>query len=196
MSEENKKLYIVPGFKQSVEDENYKEIVNYAKEVGLEIKPVHVSWNHDIDMNDYIKEVSEQIPKESDDYILGFSFGAYISYLLSKEKRFAGYIFCTISPYFKETIEEIPRRAKEFFGDNFIRSVSDNSLHEGNKSRAWFLVGEKDWDQAKYIGKEAKDLWSGESEFVMVHRAAHEIGHLNYVEEIKWILKNLTRERK
>ena len=165
MSEEKKKLYIVPGFKQSVEDENYKEIVNYAKEVGLEIKPVHVSWNHDIDMNDYIKEVSEQIPKESDDYILGFSFGAYISYLLSKEKRFTGYIFCTISPYFKETIEEIPRRAKEFFGsgkeaDLLCKAVSNawlafaktgNPNHEGiaywpqytKEARSTMLLGKE-----------------------------------------------------
>lgn len=198
MSQENtqkkKKLYIIPGYKQRVEDENYQEIIEYAEQLGLEIVPIHVNWNHDIDMNEYVEEVSKQLPKESEDYIMGFSFGAYINYLLSKEKRFGVYIFCTISPYFKETIEEIPRRAKEFFGDNFIRSVSNNSLHEGNKSKAWFLVGEKDWNQAKFIGKEAKDLWSGESEFVMVHNAAHEIEHLNYVEEIKWILKNLMRK--
>lgn len=189
MTKTKKKLYIVPGFGESTRMKNYREVIKIGKENDFEIKPIKIIWDMDKNMDDYIKEVESQIPEMSkEDTILGFSFGAYIAYLLSNKKEFNNYIFCTISPYFKDNLKDIPQESKDYFGKNFINSLRKNNIHNGNKSNAWFLTGDKDWDLAIKTNKQASNKWSGNSNFILVKNCGHDLANLNYIKEVKKII--------
>jgi len=191
MKSQKKKIYIVPGFGESTRMNNYREVIKLSRGKGLEVVSVKIVWDMDKTMNDYLKEVSEQIPNlNEDDYLLGFSFGAYIAYILSQKKIFSGYVFCTISPYFKENLKDIPQESKDYFGEDFMKSLEFHKIHKGNKADAWFFTGEKDWELAIKMNKKASDKWGGKSSFGLVKDTGHELGAVNYIKEFKKVLKN------
>lgn len=192
MKKQKKKIYIVPGFGESTRMKNYREVINLSKEKGFEVVGIKIFWDMDKTMDDYLLEVSEQLPNvNEDDYVLGFSFGAYIAYILSQKKVFNKYIFCTISPYFKENLKDIPQDAKDYFGEEFMKSLEIHKIHKGKDKKAWFFTGEKDWGLAIKMNKKASDKWKGESNFKLVKNTGHELSADNYIKELKNILKNL-----
>ncbi len=82
----------------------------------MKVVPIKVKWITDKDISDFIKEIADQIPDNSkNDYIFGFSIGAYIAINLSKKKKCKGYIFCTTSPFFKKKLKKNSKRAPRIF---------------------------------------------------------------------------------
>ena len=64
--------------------QNYREIIKFARENKFTVISVNIVWDMDKTMIDYVKEVEKQIPsKNQNDILLGFSFGAYIAYIIS-----------------------------------------------------------------------------------------------------------------
>ena len=55
---------------------------------GFSVVPINIKWKLDMYMDDFIRQANKEIPNNiKNDYILGFSFGAYITAVLSKRKR-------------------------------------------------------------------------------------------------------------
>lgn len=186
------KLYIIPGLGETTRMKNYSEIIKFAKQQDFEIVPIKVVWSADKDADHFIKQIEKQIPDNSEnDYILGFSIGAYILYILSQQKNFKGYIFCTISPFFKENLEKIPQETKDYFGKKMMKSFAKNTFSKGNQSKAQFLVGDKDWKLAIDTAKKAYKEWEGKKKLIIVKEAGHELSHKKYSEEVKKIIKML-----
>ena len=195
MKKQKRKLYIVPGFGESTRAKNYCDVIKHAREKDFFVIPITIEWDGDKSMDDYIKEVETQIPdKNAGDVILGFSFGAYITYVISKKKVFDNYIFCTISPYFKENLKDLSEESKNYLGKNLIDSLKKYSIHQGNDSNVWFLAGEKDWESAIDVNKEAKKNWSGRSKFILIEGAGHELGYKKYTKSVNEILTSLMCE--
>ena len=187
-----KKIYIVPGFGESARMKNYRDVIRLSKEKGFEVMKIKIAWDMDKTIEDYLLEVSRQLPDvNEDDYILGFSFGAYITYILSQQKIFNGYIFCTISPYFKENLKDIPQDAKDYLGRKFMKSLEVYSLHKGTNSKAWFFTGEKDWELAIKVNKKASSIWKGESSFKLIKDTGHELSADNYTKEVGRVINLL-----
>ena len=78
-----KVFYILPGF---TEDEHsrlaYKEISNILSEKGIENKIIKITWKHKV-MSDYVNEALSQIDMSKEIYLIGFSYGAFISFIIS-----------------------------------------------------------------------------------------------------------------
>lgn len=186
------KIYIIPGLGESTRMINYREIIKSFKKEGFEIVPINITWSTDMSMGDYINQANKQIPNLSDnDYIMGFSFGAYIALILSKKKKVKGFIFCSLSPYFKENLKYIPKESVEYFGKKMIDSFKRYSFPAVSKSKAWFIVGEKDWPLVIKRAEESFNKWKGEKELIIVKKAEHELKHSNYIKEMKKIIKKL-----
>jgi hypothetical protein len=192
MKQTKSKLYVIPGLGENIKDSNYKKIVEIAKKYNLKIVPIKVKWTTDKDVSDFTKEIADQIPDDSkNDYVLSFSIGSYIAINISKKKKFKGYIFCTISPFFKENLKKIPKESQKYFGEKMMKSFAKYSIPKGNKSNAWFLVGDKDWDLAIKTAKVAYKNWSGQKKLIIVKGAGHDLSHKNYVKEVEGIMKSL-----
>jgi len=192
MKKENKKLYIIPGLGESTRMKNYLEVIKFAKKEKFEVVSIKINWDTDKDMTDYVKEAEKQIPKNAEgDILLGFSFGAHIAATISKKVKFNKYIFCTISPFFKETISEIPKETKDYFGKKLVNSFKKFSFPKGNGSEAFFLTGEKEWPLAIKTNKKIAKNWKGKSKFILVKDSLHELSNKDYTREVSGILKNL-----
>lgn len=187
-----KNLYVIPGLGESLRYKNYHEVKRIAKETDIKIISVNINWEIGMDMSDFVMQAERLIPDQLDDsYILGFSFGAYIAAVISKKKKAEGFIFCSLSPYFKDDLEYIPSETVEYFDKKMMNSFQKYSFPETSKAKAWFLVGENDWSLAIARTKKAHRMWKGEKELVIVKEAAHELTNDNYVHEIQKIVKKL-----
>lgn len=186
------KVYIIPGLGESTISSNYKQVISILKENGFKVVPIKILWAKNLAMSDYIEEANKQIPENSNnDYILGFSFGAYIASVLSKNKKAKGYIFCSLSPYFKDDLKQIPKESRDYFGKKMIDSFKKYSFPSRSKDSAWFLIGTKDWDLALERAQKSFDKWKGPKELVFVKNAGHSLKDPNYIKAIQKIIKKL-----
>ena len=183
------KIYIIPGFAETARMKNYKEIKSIAKNFGFKTVSVKINWNKNKTVSHYIQEVKRQIPAGEHSTILGFSFGAFIAYNIAKEYKFSDFIFCTISPYFKTNLKEIPSKSKKYFGRKFINDLNKYKINSGTKNRAWFLVGDQDWNLAIKTNLKTREKWAGKSDFIIVKKAGHELSPSNYVKEVRKIFE-------
>jgi len=177
---------------ESIRASNYRDVILTAKKADLCVVPVNIDWGINMDMTDYINQADKKIPNESvEDYILGFSFGAYISAILSKKKKMKGFIFCSLSPYFKENLKNIPEESKKYFGKKMMASFKKYSFSYNNQSKAWFLIGKKDWPLAIRQAKGSCNKWKGSKKLIVIKDAGHSLKHSNYIKALGRIIKKL-----
>lgn len=106
-----KVVFIIPGFRQSPASTAYKKLAKILKNEGYHPILVKIPWK-----NSTISENAEFFMKRfkkteaAKKYILGFSYGAMIAFLVSTKVRTSGLILCSLSPYFKEDISSIKTR--------------------------------------------------------------------------------------
>ncbi|OHA92687.1 MAG: hypothetical protein A3G99_01275 [Candidatus Zambryskibacteria bacterium RIFCSPLOWO2_12_FULL_39_23] len=187
-----RKLYIIPGLGETTRSKNYKEVIRSAKNEGLLVVPVNILWSADKDMSDFIQQSDSQIPNNiTNDYIFGFSFGAYIASILAKKKKAKGYIFCSISPYFKDDLKYVPEESRKYFGKKIMNSFKKYEFPKGLTSSAWFLIGEKDWKLAIKRAHTSFSKWGSKKEIYIIKGAAHELTSPNYIKKISFIIRRL-----
>jgi len=183
---------VIPGVGESTRAQNYRSIIQSARILNFKIIPVNIHWSSKVDMTNFITQADKKIPKNiSNDYILGFSFGAYIAAVLSKKKNARGYIFCSLSPYFKENLKNIPNETKKYWGQKMMKSFKKYTFPKNVKSLAWFFIGSKDWEIAIAANKAFYKKWAGGKNLSLVKDAGHELNHKNYIKKVRTILKML-----
>ena len=117
----NKIVYIIPGFGEKVTDRDYKKISFFAKKEGYLVVPVPIIWNNRTTSH-WLTQFRELVNKKGENaVVVGFSFGAYLSILASKEFNFKKLVVCSLSPYFSEDLKSFP---KLFFIPAFKNSIS------------------------------------------------------------------------
>ena len=186
------KLYVIPGMGESTRAMNYRELIRFARKAGFIVVPVNIDWSSKLDMSGYISQVDQKIPNNiNSDYILGFSFGAYIASVLADKKQAKGYVFCSISPYFKENLRLIPKESKKYWGVKMMKSFSKYEFPLNGKGVAWFYMGDKDWNIAKDAVKIFYKKWKDKKTLNYIKDAGHELSHSQYLKKLKELIKML-----
>src|SRR3989344_7704712 len=109
----DKAIFIVPGFRQRPNNKAYKQISKILKKEGYYPIVVVIPWK-----NSTISQSAEYFLREyqkveaKKKYILGFSLGAMVAFLVSTKVKTAGLILCSLSPYFREDLPKIGRNWK------------------------------------------------------------------------------------
>ena len=167
----SKTLILIPGFGESTHEKPYKTIKNFATKAGIKVIEINPVWDYKT-MSDWYTYSKNKI-KDVDiknTVIIGFSLGAYISILLSREHSFNKSIFCSLSPFFKEQLNNIPAQAKSFLGKRRMNDFTKHSLNIKSISKKNILLfGDKDWGYAiseakrfavnnNYVFNEVKDV--------------------------------------
>lgn len=143
-------------------------------------------------MTDFVAQAESKIKKLPEErYILGFSLGAYIAAVLSQKVDANGFFFCSISPYFKENLKDTPAETRKYWGQKIMRSFGRYSFPGNVSARAWFLMGDKDWEiaQKAIIGFYKK--WKGKKSLIWINNAGHELSHPTYEKQISDLIKML-----
>ncbi|HSU72542.1 MAG TPA: hypothetical protein VLJ21_01700 [Candidatus Binatia bacterium] len=106
-----KVAYIIPGFTDSARARHYHYVCDSFLAKGITPSPIKIDWSK-WTLTEYVQQFFEQYrpEKRQETYLLGFSWGAMIALVASREVRPKQQILCSLSPYFKEDLPRIPRK--------------------------------------------------------------------------------------
>lgn len=120
--------------------------------------------------------------------ILGFSFGAYITAILSVKHQFSKIILCSLSPYFSDDIQHLPKEAFNVLGKKRMDDLATFKFPENINTEAIFLVGNKDIPLVINRVKKSYDSWTGTKKLLVLDGVEHDIGHPDYIKAINALI--------
>ena len=189
----NKIAYIIPGFRESNKQAPYKKIAGYFNSVGIEPIPIDISWKYKT-LSDYIEQFFKVYKKndKSEVYLLGFSYGAMVSFVASTKIKPKMQIICSLSPWFKEYLPYM-RRYYEMQGKRRVEDHKNYSLEEISKkitSKTIILVGDKEIKECIRIAKDANKRIKN-SELIMIKNGKHMITQKEYQDTLERLISKL-----
>lgn len=117
-------VFFIPGFRENAQTKPYRALSQLFSRQGLKPHIIVPHWNRRT-MSDYVAEIEGILPRTtSKDYLLGFSFGAYLSLILSTRQKFRHQFLCSVSPYFREDLAVIPQTWKRIIGKRRVEDFA------------------------------------------------------------------------
>lgn len=182
----------------------YQKIAAMAGKAGYKVEGIDIKWRTDMIMSDFVRQTEKQIKKilakenrrvkagQVKLTVLGFSFGAYISAILSRKIKFEKIYFCSLSPYFKEDFilwpEKDLKKVEKVFGLRMFTDLKKNIFPKNIHTEAFFLVGEKEWAVIlKSTPKHYKE-WGGKKKLIFIKGVGHNIGHRKCLQALAKII--------
>jgi predicted alpha/beta hydrolase family esterase len=83
-----KKIFIIPGFKQKPTDKYFIWLKKFLHSKNFDVAIVPINWNYKT-MSDYTEEFEKfyNKHKSEENYILGFSYGAVITFFAAEKLK-------------------------------------------------------------------------------------------------------------
>ncbi len=188
-----KVAYIIPGFTESNKQIAYKQIASYFKSKGIKPIPVNVSWKYKT-LSDYIEQFFRIYEKNDGNevYLLGFSYGAMISFVASTKIKPKMQILCSLSPWFKEYLPYMKRYYK-MQGKRRLEDHKNYSFEELSKnvtSKTIILVGDSEIKECMGIAKDVNKKIKN-SKLIMIKNGKHIIAQKEYQDALEDIISKL-----
>ena len=188
--------YIIPGAGESYRrQKGYNKIGEFFKEKGIKPIQVEVDWHskksHQFEYwtSQFLKKYKK--PKNTKVYVLGFSFGAVIAFLSEPKLRPDGLILCSLSPYFIEDHQKLPKAWLAWWRKNIKGSdYSFNELAPNVRSKTYLVFGDLEPSVVKPRMKAAKRMIKNSSLF-MVRGGKHRISQKEYLDKVKKVIEKL-----
>lgn len=186
--------YILPGFRESTKEAHYQRIGCAFQSQNIEPVYFDILWKHRT-MTDYIQELretySKKIPEEA--YLLGFSFGAMVSFISSIHLCPRAQILCSLSPFFREDLPFLKIKWKNNVGKRRIEDFRNYSFHDLGKRiycENFLVVGEREDPLCLNRAREAC-LTLKKSKLIFVEGTGHDLSHKKYLRTIEEIISQL-----
>lgn len=202
----NEKItFVIPGYKHNPQHKAYKAIAKILKTEGyfpimttVPWKGTTISENTEYLLEKYQESVllRNKTMRKSKTYVLGFSYGAMIAFLLSTKLRMSGLILCSLSPYFKEDMRKVSSKDLASLTqrryDDFSQLHSATLAKRTKAKHILMLYGEK---EAKPLINRVKMTYrnfSSKSKYLIaINNTEHTIGSKPYLQEIHHAAKIL-----
>lgn len=187
-------FFIVPGFKQQATDKSYSYLVSFLESKNFKVVLVPIKWDRRV-MSDYISDFKKyyQKNKAKTNYVLGFSYGAVITFSSASDLLPDKIFLCSLSPDFKEDILTMKPWMLDYVGKNRIndsRMRSGIDIAKNLKIPSVIFYGEKEgrqYPQLKIRCEETVKL-AKNSKLIVVRESPHQIDNPEYK---KSVLKEL-----
>jgi hypothetical protein len=144
------RLYLIPGYGESVKNRGYRRIISEAEEKGYEVKVLNLQLNKG-GMADAVSEALETIGNDLECTLFGFSTGALIAYCISKKISVKKAIFCSISPLLGEDVPQNSKIYNTYFGEKIVNEFKKLKYGKSKAQEKLFLYGSK--EGRKLIGR-------------------------------------------
>ncbi len=188
-----KKIFIIPGFKQNVEEKTFQWLRNFLKEKGFNVIMVPIHWDRKI-MSDYVREfeIFYEKNKSSKNYILGFSYGAVIAFTSGEKLKPQKLFLCSLSPDFKEDLPYMKKWIISYLGKNRIADIAKRSANDIAKKLTLptiIIYGEEEGRQYPRMKVRCEETakHTKNSKLLIAKNSPHDISHPEY----KMILKKV-----
>lgn len=193
----NKNIFIIPGFKEKIRNNRYLWLKNFLKEKGFSVFIAPIKWNYKT-MNDYVSEFKTfyEKHKSTNNYILGFSYGAVIALLTANDLKPKKLYLCSLSPDFKEDMPNMKKWLLKYIGKRRIGEIKKRSgkeIAQNLKISSIIFYGEKEaklYPQLKIRCEETAKL-ANNSKLIIVKNAPHRIDYKEYKNSLKQELKKI-----
>lgn len=188
--------YIIPGYCEShLRQRAYNKVAKFFKEHGIQPIHVDIEWKKNTPerFSDYTKQFLDiyKKPKDTEVYILGFSYGATIAFLTAFKTKPTALVLCSLSPYFKEDLKDMKPSWAKWFRENFTESdYSFTKLAPKIKSQTFLVVGEKEDISCLVRAKDAEKKLS-DGQLIIAKGAMHKIGQKEYLETVQKVISKL-----
>jgi esterase/lipase len=189
-----KTIFLIPGFKTQIADAQYQWLVSYLQSKKYVVKPVSITWNYKT-----VTQNAEEFlhfydnNKSTQNYILGFSYGAVIALMTENITNPKEIILCSLSPDFKEDTKNMPKWLQSYIGNKRYADTKTRSAHKLAKSIETNLVamyGEKEGNDYPLLKKRSEETanLATSSELIIVKNAPHDISFPSYQTAIKQVV--------
>lgn len=188
--------YIIPGYSEShLRQRGYNKIGKFFEERGIDPIHVEINWENGNPkkFSDYVEQFLNvyKKPKGAEVYILGFSYGATISFLAASKTKPTALILCSLSPYFEEDLVTLKPTWVKWFRKNFAKSdYSFFNLVPEIKTKVYLIVGDMEGDSCLIRARDAHNKIE-DSHLLVVKGAKHKIGQKEYLEAVRKIISRL-----
>lgn len=145
---EVKRIYIFPGFEETIKRKPYQKLKNILQEKGYEVFLKNINWK---------EKLSKQIFKIEDNSILfGFSLGAVFAKLLAENNNPSKVLLASMTEmkYFKNknNIKELA----QVCGRDFVFDIKDNLKKKKRQKNEIYFYGELEGGDGDVIVKGAE----------------------------------------
>lgn len=187
----NKKIFIIPGFKQKATDPEFAWIAPFLEKKGFSVVSVPIRWNYRT-ITDNIAEFKDFYEKNKgkSNYALGFSYGALIALISANDLGLKKLYLCSLSPDFKEDLIGMKSWILKYIGKKRVIDSKTRSGREIAKKLdipAIIFYGEKEAKSFTNLKKRCEETvrLAQNAKLVVVKNAPHDISCPEYVEAIK-----------
>lgn len=191
-----KVAYIIPGYEQShLKQRGYKKVGKFFAARNITPVYVEIDWHQEkpATFGNYVEQFLAQYKKEKNTevYVLGFSYGALIALLAASKVKPKMLILCSLSPYFKEDLQHFPEDLLKWWKENFVNSdYSFEKLASRIKTKTHLVVGDADHPGTIARAKAGKKTIP-ESKLSIAKGAKHNIGQKEYLETLEKVIAKL-----
>ncbi len=189
-----KVAFIIPGYPYSPRRKEYQTIANYFSKAGIAPVLINITWKTPTprNFNDYLKELARQtrVYKNCTTYLLGFSFGAILALLATKQLRPKAVILCSLSPYFAEDMEALPNSWRVWWKKHYKNNLSFKKIAATVNAKTFLLVGDLEHATVHVRAEAAKKILS-RADLHTVKGAEHKLETPSYLKKVQSIIKTL-----
>src|ERR1700741_1980805 len=186
-----KTVLFVPGFQEDTSSRNYRLVLQTIEAFGDKVEFVPVTWKRRTILN-WATELRAVYRKHDPEQTIlaGFSFGATITLVIASEVPPAELWLFSLSPYFKETIDMVPKAWLQNIGHRRTATFSELSLEQLCKTVACLVklfIGKQEiekWPDMKTTFDTANKYFKN-CESVVVPDVGHEVDNPKYIAKIK-----------
>lgn len=186
-------IFIIPGFRQKPTQKVYKQLSSLLKTRGFTPIVVPVDWRQKTisENSEYFLKMYKKIPS-SRKYVLGFSYGAMIAFVSATKLPVQGLILCSLSPYFKEDLDNLSRSEYSTLPELYYQDFSKlqfNTLSKKIKAKKLFMIfGMKEELPLIIRSIDTFHTISAESKYLIaIRNTYHNISDKKYLRAISYI---------
>ena len=187
-------VYIIPGLGESTKKSVYRKISGLFRDKDIEPIPVDISWKYRT-MSDYVEQFRKRYQEnfEREVYLFGFSFGAMICFISSIKIKPRMQFLCSLSPYFREDLRDLPSLSRKYFGKKIIKDLggySFNGIAKKVESEVVILVGSEEHKICLRRAREANKRLKN-SKLKIIEGVEHDISQEKYLGSLEEIISCL-----
>jgi pimeloyl-ACP methyl ester carboxylesterase len=186
-----KTVLFVPGFRQSLETDDYIATIKAIQSKGYNVVFVPINW-YRTTIDDWVNELSDTYAKyaPSETILAGFSYGAMTVLVEAAQRQPSELWLFSLSPYFSEDIPLLKlawlrtigkQRTERFWRQSF------NSLARKITCKNLLFIGQNEAKKYPYLDKRVNIAHEmlAHNELIRIPNCDHDVTSREYIEGIR-----------
>lgn len=172
-------LFIIPEKGQKTRQRPYRQLADFASELGLEVYMIDISWKKHNSLLECSLEATRKIHEIVDElrpteiYLFGFGIGAMLAVQVAYIFRADGLLLCSMPPLFDEEISVL-HRFRRYFLKKKIYNARNKPSYPNRKIQTdtYFVYSEKEYRKLEKITEIRKKAFLKSTEKILPKTSA------------------------